>query len=62
VPSDPLRLLSFEAPAGRTSARLERVALPAERWGWAVSGLALVAWLLLLWRAISVDAKRAARA
>lgn len=40
--SEPLRLLSFDAPAGRTSAQLERIAVPIERWSWAISGLVLV--------------------
>ena len=40
-PSEPLRLVSFTAPAGHTAARLELAALPIERWGWAISGLSL---------------------
>lgn len=47
VPTDPLRLVSFVAPAGRHTFHLERGASPAERWGWALSGLSLV--LLLVW-------------
>lgn len=47
VPTDPLRLVSFVAPAGRHTYRLERGVSPAERWGWMLSGLALV--LLLVW-------------
>lgn len=48
APSDLLRLVSFEAPAGRTTAQLGRVALPVERWGWTISGAALAVWLFLL--------------
>jgi hypothetical protein len=48
APSDPLRLVSFEAPPGRTTARLERITLPSERWGWAISGASLAVWLCLL--------------
>jgi hypothetical protein len=48
APSDPLRLLSFEVPAGRLSARLESLALPVERWSSAMSGAALVICLALL--------------
>jgi uncharacterized membrane protein len=51
VPSDPLRLVSFEAPAGHLTAELTRGALPVERWGWTLSGAAWIAWLLLLVRA-----------
>lgn len=47
VPTDPLRLVSFVAPAARHTYRLERGVSPAERWGWMLSGLALV--LLLVW-------------
>jgi hypothetical protein len=46
--TEPLRLLTFTAPAGRSSERLHRVALPAERWGWTVSAASLA--LLLLWQ------------
>ena len=57
VPSDPLRLVSFEAPAGHMAAQLARHALPVERWSGAVSGAAWSVWLLLLWRlrAVSPD-------
>jgi hypothetical protein len=47
--ADPLKLVSFTAPAGRHVWRLERRSLPAEQWGWAISGLSLV--LLLAWAA-----------
>jgi hypothetical protein len=56
-PTEPLRLVSFQAPAGQTVARLDRVALPAERWGWAISGLSL----LLLLAALLVSARNSAR-
>lgn len=49
VPSDPLRLVSFVAPAGRHTFHLRRTTLPAEQWGWALSSLSLV--LLLVWTA-----------
>ena len=42
VPSEPLKLVSFTAPAGHMSGTLLRRALPAEQWGWAISGLSLV--------------------
>jgi hypothetical protein len=42
VATDPLRLVSFTAPAGRHVWRLQRGSLPAEWWGWAISGLSLV--------------------
>jgi len=41
APSEPLQLVSFTAPAGRTTGALHRVALPVEQWGWAISGLSL---------------------
>ena len=44
-PTEKYRLVSFTAPAGRTTVQLRRAALPEEKWGWAVSGAAL---LLLL--------------
>jgi len=56
-PTEPLRLVSFQAPAGQTVARLDRVALPAERWGWAISGLSL----LLLLAALLASARNSAR-
>jgi hypothetical protein len=36
------RLVSFVAPAGRTTTSLERVLLPEEKWGAAISGLSVV--------------------
>jgi hypothetical protein len=42
VATEPLRLASFTAPAGRHVYRLEPGSLPAERWGWVISGLSLV--------------------
>ena len=56
-PSEPSRLISFTAPAGRTAMRLDRVALPIERWGWAISGVSL----LLLLAAMLVSARSSAR-
>lgn len=50
VPSDPLQLVSFEAPSGHLAAQLSRRALPVERWSGAVSAAAWAVWLLLLWR------------
>jgi hypothetical protein len=47
APTDPLRLLSFTAPAGHTSARLGRVELPAETLGWRITALSLL--LLAAW-------------
>ena len=39
TPTEPLQLVSFIAPAGRTSVALRRVVLPVEQWAWAISGL-----------------------
>jgi hypothetical protein len=47
VPTDPLRLVSFTAGAGQHTYSLQRVALPEEQIGWAISGLSLV--LLIAW-------------
>ena len=47
VPTDKYRLVSFVVPAGHNTVRLQRVTLPAEQWGWAISGLSLA--LLLAW-------------
>ncbi|MBI3199213.1 MAG: hypothetical protein HYZ40_17235 [Rhodospirillales bacterium] len=47
VPTDPFRLVSFVAPAGRHTFHLLRETLSVERWSWAVSGLSLG--LLLVW-------------
>ena len=49
VATDPLRLISFTAPAGRHVYRLQHAAVGAEKIGWAISGLSLV--LLLAWAA-----------
>ncbi len=46
-PTDPLRLVSFVAPVGRSDLRLHHVALPVDRSGWAISGLSLI--LLMTW-------------
>jgi hypothetical protein len=45
APSPDLRLVWFRAAPGRHTYRLERGTLPAEQWGWAISGASL---LLLL--------------
>jgi hypothetical protein len=45
--TNPLRLVTFTAPAGRQSYRLQHVAVSAEKTGWAISGVSLV--LLLAW-------------
>jgi hypothetical protein len=50
------RLVSFTAPAGQTVVRLERAALPAERWGWVISGVSLLLLLVML-----VSARNSAR-
>ncbi|MGQ0582409.1 MAG: hypothetical protein ACT4O6_10765 [Reyranella sp.] len=47
APTDPLKLVSFVAPAGRHTFHLRRTALPEEQWGWALSSLSLI--LLLVW-------------
>jgi hypothetical protein len=49
--TDPLRLVSFTAPAGRQSYRLVHMAVPAEQIGWAISGISLV--LLLGWAMVA---------
>ena len=46
-PTEKYRLVSFTAPAGRTTVQLQRAALTEEKWGWAVSGLSLL--LVLGW-------------
>ena len=56
VPTDPLKLVSFVAPAGRHTFHLRRAALPEEQWGWALSGLSLV--LLLVWTALEWRIRR----
>jgi hypothetical protein len=53
---EPLRLLSFVAPAGDHVYRLDRSALPEEKTGWWISGASLVlllAWAALAWRSPS---------
>jgi len=53
APTQPLQLVSFTAPAGHHSWHLERVTVPAEKKGWAISGLSLallLAWALILRR------------
>jgi hypothetical protein len=49
-PSEPLRLVSFTVPAGRTAARLDRTSLSIERWSWAISGVCLLLLAALLIR------------
>ena len=48
--SEPLRLVSFTAPAGQTVTRLDRGAPPIERWGQAISGVSLLLLLALVIR------------
>lgn len=48
--SEPLRLVSFTLPAGETVTRLDRGALPIERWGQAISGASLLLLLALVIR------------
>jgi hypothetical protein len=55
APSEPLRLVSFTAPAGHTAARLDRAALPIERWGWVISAVSLLLLTALLIRARSTS-------
>jgi len=57
VATEPLRLVSFAVPLGRTEVTLQRVTLPVEKWGWAISGLSLallLAWAAAVWRRIRV--------
>jgi hypothetical protein len=49
-PTDPLRLVSFEAPAGRGAFTLSRGSVREEQIGWLVSGLAIV--VLAGWAAV----------
>jgi hypothetical protein len=55
-PTDQLRLVSFLAPAGRAEFRLHRAPLPAERWGWLVTGLSLAT--LLVWAVLPRRTRR----
>ena len=48
--SEPLRLVSFTAPAGETVTRLDRGVTPIERWGLALSGVSLLLLLVLVTR------------
>jgi hypothetical protein len=52
APTEPLQLVSFKAPAGRTSVALLRVVLPVEHWAWAISGLSLALILALFVQSI----------
>ena len=56
TPTVPLQLVSFVAPAGRHTFHLQRAVLPAEQWGWALSGLSLI--LLLVGSALSWRTRR----
>jgi hypothetical protein len=47
--TDPLRLVSFTAPAGRNTYRLQRMAVREEKVGWTISGVSFA--LLLAWAA-----------
>jgi hypothetical protein len=49
VATDPFRLVSFVAPAGRNTFRLGLRTLPAEQWGWCISTISLVLlWLVMI--------------
>jgi hypothetical protein len=48
--SEPHRLVTFVAPAGRHELRLDRQTLPAEQWGLIASGLSLVGLALTAFR------------
>jgi hypothetical protein len=58
APTEPLKLVCFTAPAGHISATLLRRALPAEQWGWAISGLSLALILALFVQRIWAPAAR----
>lgn len=47
VATDPLRLVSFTAPPGRTTVKLDRTMLPVERWSAVVSAVSLLLVLIL---------------
>jgi len=54
-PTDPFRLVSFTAPPGSHTYRLQRSAVHEERLGWLVTGLSfalLLAWAAAAWRGI----------
>ena len=57
VPTNEYRLISFVVPAGHITVRLQRVTLPAEQWGLAISSLSLV----LLLAAAAFSARRSTR-
>jgi hypothetical protein len=57
VPTDKYRLISFVAPAGHTTVRLQRVTLPVEQWGLAISSVSLA----LLLAAAAFNARRSTR-
>jgi hypothetical protein len=49
-PTEPLRLVSFDAPAGRSAFALTRTSVREEQLGWLVSALSVV--LLVVWALI----------
>ncbi len=57
VPTDKYRLISFVVPAGHITVRLQRVTLPAEQWGLAISSVSLA----LLLAAAAFNARRSTR-
>jgi hypothetical protein len=54
--TDPLRLLSFVAPAGHTSAHLGRAELPPEKLGWRIAALSLL--LLITWSGVAARRRK----
>jgi hypothetical protein len=48
--TDPYRLVSFVAPAGSHRYRVDRRAVPIERWSWLIAGVSLLA--LLVWAGV----------
>ncbi|HYD07302.1 MAG TPA: hypothetical protein VEC60_16320, partial [Reyranella sp.] len=57
--TEPHRLVSFVAPAGRHDWRLDRQTLPAERWGWIAAAVASMALLLsVAWRPAAAGIRR----
>jgi hypothetical protein len=54
VATEPYRMMSFVAPAGRHDLTLDRQTLPAERWGWIAAALSLISLgLIVAWPAIT---------
>jgi hypothetical protein len=56
--SEPLRLVSFEVPAGRHTYWLGQRTLASEQWGWALGAGSLVFLLLATWRMAREDPQR----